>query len=145
VNLREWAGLVKAGAGRLPLELAKVVDFAGGDASEIARDMIGVKQDWWLTLADSTKQDKALLAKAGYNFTPPEYNPLLREGELKESFEWGANGLQAYLTSSDPVMFFHEYGTAAMPPRPVIGPAMLEAAAVAQTALGTIAKEILEP
>lgn len=132
--------MVKAGAARLPLELAKVVEFTGFDACEIAHDMIGVLQPDWPPLADSTMADKKKLG-----FQPPDYDPLLRGDTLKESFEWGANGFQAYLTSSDPVMFFHEWGTAAMPPRPVIGPAMLEAAAIAQAALGTVAKEMLEP
>ncbi len=132
--------MVKAAARRLPTELAQVVEFAGEDACVIAEEKIGVLQPDWDPLADSTVVDKTRLG-----FEPPDYDPLLRKGDLKVSFEWGANGLQAYLTSKDPVMFWHEYGTAAMPPRPVIGPAMLEAGLVAQVALGKVAQEMLEP
>ena len=71
----------------------------------------------WATLADSTEEEKGRL---GY----PLNAPLLRDGELQKSFQHEQEGMEGVVGSTDPVMVYHEFGTAKMPPRPVVGPAL---------------------
>lgn len=72
----------------------------------------------WERLADSTEQQK--IAK-GY----PSDAPLLASGEMRDSFTHEVSGMEAIIGSTDPKMVFHEFGTAKMPPRPVLGPAVV--------------------
>lgn len=73
----------------------------------------------WAELADSTKEEKARL---GYFFND-DYNPLLRTGELQESYTHEVKGLEAVIGSKSDIAVYHEFGTPKMPPRPVLGPA----------------------
>lgn len=70
----------------------------------------------WAPLADSTEQHKATM---GY----PADAPLLATGEMQESIQHVVQGLEAQIGSNDEKMIYHEFGTAKMPPRPVLGPA----------------------
>lgn len=81
------------------------------------QDAVGPYPEW-APLADSTMEDKE---RGGY--APPD-NPLLRDGDLRESFQHERNGLEGVVGSTDPKMEFHEFGTVKMPPRPVVGPAL---------------------
>ncbi len=73
----------------------------------------------WAPLADSTEDEKARL---GY----PADAPLLREGDLQDSFRHEQNGDEGIVGSTDPKMVYHEFGTNRMPPRPVVGPALFK-------------------
>jgi phage gpG-like protein len=100
-----------------------------------ASDQIGHYQEQhgefpaWAPLADSTEEEKARL---GY---PPDA-PLLREGDLKNSFSHEVRGLEAVVGSTDPVMVYHEFGTSRMPPRPALGPALYKNREAIQKLLG---------
>lgn len=104
---------------------------------EDARAQIGHYQDAvgnypaWEPLAESTEDEKARL---GYETEAP----LLREGDLRNSFRRSMDGDDAVVIgSTDPVMEYHEFGTDKMPPRPVIGPAALKKMPEIQALLGT--------
>lgn len=71
----------------------------------------------WPELADATKDDRV---RQGFS----EDEPLLRTGELRDTIGHETHGLQATVGSTSDVMVFHEFGTAKMPPRPVLGPAV---------------------
>ena len=42
---------------------------------------------------------------------------------MRDSITHEVHGLEAVIGSTDPKMVYHEFGTAKMPPRPVMGPA----------------------
>jgi hypothetical protein len=138
VNIQEWALLVRGAAETLPARLEEVVAQVAVIAVESAKDKIGVQQGYWDELRPSTKADKKRLG-----FSGPYFSPLLRKGELLASIEGAQEGLTATLLSTDEVMFWHEYGTAKMAPRPVIGPSMLEASEIGSDALVSIARTLL--
>ncbi|EXF95803.1 hypothetical protein HK44_020670 [Pseudomonas fluorescens HK44] len=72
----------------------------------------------WADLADSTEASKAA---NGY----PADSPLRANGDLAESFTHTTHGLETVVGSTDPVMVYHEFGTPKMPPRNVVGAALL--------------------
>jgi phage gpG-like protein len=65
----------------------------------------------WAQLADSTRADKE---KLGYS--PPD-NPLLREGDLRDSIGHVVSGHEAAVGSNSDVAVYQELGTRHMPPR----------------------------
>lgn len=73
----------------------------------------------WAPLAESTEAEKARL---GY----PTDAPLLRTGELQDSFGHEAHGNEGVVGSTDKTMVYHEMGTEKMPPRPALGPAVFK-------------------
>lgn len=83
----------------------------------------------WPELADSTKDERV---KLGYS----ENEPLLRSGELRDSSQHEAHGLEGVTGSTDPVMGYQEFGTAKIPARPVWGPAALKSKDRVQRILG---------
>jgi len=72
----------------------------------------------WEDLADATIDDRV---RNGY--TPND--PLLRSGELRDSISHETRALEAVIGSNSDLMVFHELGTEKMPPRAVLGPALL--------------------
>jgi HK97 gp10 family phage protein len=70
----------------------------------------------WAELADSTKEDRV---RQGY----PENEPLLREGDLRDSYQHEVKGYEAAIGSDSDIAVYHEFGTVKMPARPVLGPA----------------------
>ncbi|MDY7559965.1 hypothetical protein QN366_04815 [Pseudomonas sp. CCC3.2] len=89
-----------------------------------AKDEIGHYQSGigpfaaWAPLADSTETRKA---EKGY----PADSPLLATGEMRDSITRKTHALEAVVGSTDPKMVYHEFGTPKIPPRPVLGPALL--------------------
>lgn len=75
--------------------------------------------DAWKELADFTKQDR--VAKG---FT--ENDPLLRTGELRDSIENEVHGFEAVIGSASDVAVYQELGTDKIPPRPFLGPALVQ-------------------
>jgi hypothetical protein len=103
----------------------------------------------WAPLAESTEAEKERL---GY----PSDAPLLREGDLQQSFTHSTDGPREGLVgSTDDTMLYHEMGTSKMPPRPVVGPAWFDNSekvrrllghAVAEAIIGgNVAEEYLLP
>ncbi len=101
-----------------------------------AREQIGRYQPavgaypQWAPLAESTDEEKARLGA-------PADAPLLRWGDLKRSFRSTLISDEEVIVGSiDPNMDWHEFGTIKMPPRPVLGPALLKNIEQIQRLLG---------
>ncbi len=75
-----------------------------------ARAAIGKEHELWPALAPSTIADRV---SKGY--APNE--PLLRTGELRDSIEWTASGLEGCVGSDSPIAVWQELGTSRIPPR----------------------------
>ncbi len=74
----------------------------------------------WAPLADSTEAEKARMGA-------PADAPLLRTGELLASFSHQLESdTEGVFGSTDPVLQYQEFGTATIPPRPVLGPAVFK-------------------
>ena len=85
----------------------------------------------WAQLSDETEWRKA---HAGY----PVDAPLLETGFMRDSIQHEVDGWEAVMGSTDPKMLWHENGTDRIPPRPVIGPALLHNMDMIQSKLGGI-------
>ena len=101
-----------------------------------AKDQIGHYQPGvgefpaWAPLAESTEAEKARLGA-------PLGAPLLRHGGLYASFQHEVLAPDdGVVGSTDPTLVFHEFGTSKMPPRPVMGPAVVRNRAQIQKILG---------
>lgn len=88
----------------------------------------------WNDLAESTEESKA---KHGY----PANAPLEATGEMGDSITHVRNGLEAVIGATDPKMFYHEFGTPRIPPRPVMGPSVLRSREYIRRTIGAAAVE----
>lgn len=92
--------------------------------AETAKDEVGHYQpsvgpfNKWDDLADSTEADKA---RKGF----PADAPLERTGGFRDSWQFEVDGLEAVVGSKDGKAPWFEFGTTRMPPRPVLGPAVI--------------------
>lgn len=129
IPLNEWPAVLE----RQIAELKPAVEVALREGAplieSIAREELGSYQPAvagfgygfpaWEDLAQSTIDDKE---RNGW----PTPSPLLRVGELRESIHAEATGLSLIVGSNDPIVKFQEFGTSRIPPRPFIGPALIE-------------------
>lgn len=84
----------------------------------------------WAPLAPSTEAEKARLGA-------PLGAPLLRHGGLYASFQHEVESPEeGVVGSTDPTLVYHEFGTSKMPPRPVLGPAVVRTREKVQQILG---------
>ena len=72
----------------------------------------------WAELTDYTKKDRVA---QGFS----ENEPLYRTGELRDSVSHEIGLRDALVGSDSDIMVYHEFGTSRMPPRPVLGPALI--------------------
>lgn len=100
-----------------------VTDTAGAIIEKDAKARIGYYQSAigpfpaWAPLAESTEAAKARMG------APPNA-PLLATGEMYASIDHSMEAIdRTVIGSRDEKMVYHEYGTARIPPRPVLGPA----------------------
>jgi phage gpG-like protein len=96
------------------------------DVQKNAKARIGEYQDYtgpfnaWAPLAESTMEDRA--AKG---YAPNE--PLLREGDLRDSIEIERRHDEAVVGSKSDIALWQELGTdRGIPPRPFLGPALYD-------------------
>ncbi len=119
-----------------PVILHAGLEVVAAHIEKVAKDAIGEYQDApgpfaaWPELADSTKA--ARLAK-GYS----ENEPLLREGDLRDSITHEVRGLEAVIGSESDIAEYQECGTATIPPRPFIGPAAINSEQVILDVIGS--------
>lgn len=73
--------------------------------------------------------------KEQLGYAPPD-NPLVREGDLRDSISHEVHALEAFIGSPDERMPWFEFGTSRMPPRPVLGPAAESSKAVIEKLIG---------
>lgn len=134
--MREFASLgalarhLEAVVARMPAVEEKVLGAIGSAVVRRAQEKIGYYQEGigpfeaWPALAPATVAEKERLG-----YAPPD-NPLLRTGALRDSYHFvvtrGLTAPEVTAGTNDPVGLWQEMGTSTIPPRPVIGPAMLE-------------------
>src|ERR1700751_3553459 len=70
----------------------------------------------WPELAEATQERREKLG-----FTPND--PLLMSGDLRDTIEHRTAELETEIGSDSDIMVYQEFGTATIPPRPVLGPA----------------------
>lgn len=105
------------------LETRKALEEAAKVVEKEAKAVIGDYQPEagpfaaWAQLADSTLAEKE---KLGYS--PPD-NPLLREGNLRDSIGHVVDGHEAAVGSNEDVAVYQELGTKSIPPRSFLGAA----------------------
>jgi HK97 gp10 family phage protein len=100
-----------------------------------AKDEIGHYQpsigpfNAWDPLADSTEEDKA---RKGFEPNAP----LERTGQFRDSWKSEAEGKEGVVGSTDERAPWFEFGTTKMPPRPVLGPAVIHNSAAIKKIIG---------
>lgn len=106
------------------LALHKGLKAACVEVEKTAKGEIGTYQTAigpfpaWAPLADSTEDQKA---RMGY----PADSPLLASGDMQASYTNEVQGLEGVIGTNDEKALYDETGTTNMPPRPVLGPAVL--------------------
>lgn len=76
----------------------------------------------WPSLAATTIEGyKGFPGKAGLGFSPPDYDPLLRTGEMRDSIKSSVSGRELRVGSDLDIAVWHELGTAKMPARSFLG------------------------
>jgi hypothetical protein len=142
LNLGEWCRELERQIGAVKPVITMALNEIGEAAVEIAREKIGHYQEAippfpaWAPLTEATKADRA---HQGY----PEDEPLLRRGDLRDSIGHRVEPLLLEVGSTDPVMRWDEFGTPRMPPRPVLGPTMIEIEPFAREVLGAALVDVL--
>ncbi|TAL01842.1 MAG: hypothetical protein EPO08_09130 [Rhodospirillaceae bacterium] len=143
MDISEWPKFLEQRIASLPAAVMTAAHEGVEIAAEIARDKIGEYQGAigsfpaWAPLATSTVEEKTRLG-----YAPPD-NPLLRTGELRDSIGTSVEravptaSVVAIVGSTSPIARYQEIGTTYIPPRPFIGPAMLEAEPAIADGLGT--------
>lgn len=128
-GLRTFSSMVEFADHLLERQAAVVTALRTGleicaeSIEKTAKEEIGNYQDAigpfeaWPDLADSTKADR--VAK-GYS----EDEPLLREGDLRDSIRHEVGALDAFIGSDSDIAVYQELGTDKIPPRPFLGTAL---------------------
>lgn len=126
--MREFAGFGEFADYLLSLNavqtvaVARALDESAALIEKDAKAEIGTYQEAvgpfpaWAPLAPSTVADRV---RQGY--APDE--PLLREGDLRDSITHETRGLDAVVGSNSDIAVYQELGTEHIPPRPFLGPA----------------------
>ena len=112
IGFGEYAAQLRAAAASVKPLLELTLEFEMKVLALEARELPGAGHPFWPPLAEVTEEEKARL---GYGVP----DPLLREGELRDGIEGGAEGSVGYLGNSDQKAVYHEIGTAKMPARPI--------------------------
>jgi hypothetical protein len=111
------------------------LEAIGKYVKEKAQSKFGIYQDAvgefpaWEQLADSTQAERERL---GYS----PNDPLYRTGDLMASIDDNVTPNKVQVGSANPIMVWQEEGTPTIPPRPVLGPAMLESVEEIKKILG---------
>lgn len=142
--MREFGSLGKFADHLLALQVTELVALNRGLercaklVEATAKAEIGVYQDEvgsfpaWAELADATKKDRV---RQGFT----ENDPLLRTGQLQQSISHQTELIETIIGSTDEVMVYQELGTPTIPPRPVLGPAVVRNAEKIRKVLGEAA------
>ena len=139
---RSFGALARAlqrAAERLPETYAASMEAGAKAVQQDAKARIGHYQDGWPALAASTVAEKRRL---GYADAEND-NPLLRTGEMRDSIQAEASARGFVVGSADPVMGYQELGTATIPPRPVLAPALHDTAPAIAKDLGLAIQKTL--
>ncbi len=112
----------------------------------IAKGLIGHENPEWAPLAPRTIAEKA---SQGYTGRISATDPLYRTGEMRESIEAVAEGLNGIVGSHDRVALWQEMGTlrptGSIPPRPFLGLAMSRVYPIADKLFGELGVRLTTP
>lgn len=135
LDCAQVAAHFRRAAATLPEELAGVVATVITAARIEAKSYIGHQQESWPRLSDATilgffhERGFWIPGKADLGFAPPDYEPLLRTGQMRDSISTAQDGLVGIVGSDDKVMLFQEMGTPGarypIPPRPTLALALM--------------------
>lgn len=127
--------------GALPAEVTEAEHAAVQRGAEMieaeAKAEIGTYQgaigDYpeWAPLAARTVKEKTELG-----YAPPD-NPLLREGDMRDSIEHTAQGHEAAIGSNDQIAVYQELGTSRIPARSFLGRAAARTGEAVAEAIGS--------
>jgi hypothetical protein len=119
-SIGDLARHLRAVADALPAAEERMLSLAGAAVQRIARDKLGKYQPGWPELAPATIADKA-----AHGWPTP--SPELRSGAMGDSVGVSVHPPAVTIGSASEIAKWQEFGTSRMPPRPSIGPAMIEA------------------
>jgi phage gpG-like protein len=134
-SLGAFASHLDIAAMRQALEITSGLREVATAIQKTAQGKLGEYQgavdhfDAWQELADSTKADR--VAK-GYT----EDDPLLRSGELRKSIGTAVSLTEATIGSTEDSAVYNELGTTKAPPRPFLGPSVIENEGLIKERLG---------
>ena len=140
MSFGEYAAFLRRSIEKVPLELETVSAVVAENAAIEARSMIGVKQPGWEDLTESTKASKGKLG-----FAPPDFNPLLRSGSMRDSIRFISTSMGGVIGSDDKTLVYHEMGTSKMVARPLLGQALMRTMPLLEQMLGESAEMLLTP
>lgn len=156
----EVAEYYRLSAIRCEAELSGVVVTVVEAAAVRARGYIGHQQTdlfmGWQPLSPATVSgfhhpEKGWIpgkADLGYG-NPPDYDPLLREGDLRASISSESAGLEGMVGSTSKIALYQEIGTPGaeypIPPRPFLAKGLMEAAYDIEGLAGEVAIGLLMP
>lgn len=144
ISIAEFARRLERVDAEMHAVVPLMLRVIGEEGERIAKRKIGHRQPGWAELAPSTVEDKASLG-----FGPPDFQPLERTRQMQASIGHSVAGPVLTLGATDKVMLFHEFGSRNIPagsynpPRPVIGPTMMELEATVQAMGGRVVTRIL--
>lgn len=106
-------------------EVAEMVEHSAKDKLGEYQPQVGPFPAW-APLSDYTLYGWGWYpGKVDLGYAPPD-NPLVREGDLRESIGHEVDHLDAVIGSPEDNALYQELGTSKMPPRPFLGPAGFE-------------------
>lgn len=155
ITFGEAAEFYRQAARQVEVDLHEVVVNVAASASERAKGYIGHLQPEWAPLSDATIEGFMhpagfwITGKRDLGFAGPDYEPLERSGQMRDSIEPFADGLTGGVVSDDKVMLFQEMGTPGaqfpIPPRPVLALALMHGVPDIVELCGQVAVRALVP
>lgn len=146
IDISAWPKNLERQLGALRPAIEAALSEIGIVAVETARKKIGHYQvrsgpfEAWAPLKPRTIAEKQRL---GYTGRLSDDDPLYRTGEMRLSISYRIEGLALTIGSPDQVAKFQEIGTARIPPRPFIGPALFEVQPLAGEKLARSVYDVL--
>lgn len=139
------ARALERAAAELPETYAAAMQAGAESVKRDAQARIGHRQPGWQELAESTVAEKTRLGYAGVPVPggDGDQNPLLRTGDMRDSIKAEASAEGFVVGSADDVLAYQELGTSRIPPRPVLGPALLNTAPALTSVLGAAVEKTL--
>lgn len=156
ITCAEAAAFFRLSAGRKDILLSEVLGTIVGAGVAKAKEFIGNSQEGWAPLSTATTggfrhragfwiQGKDALGYGG----PPDYDPLLRSGSMRDTIEGEVDGLVGVIGSASKIALYQELGTEGaeypIPPRPFLAKALQEVTPEAVILLEEVAVKLLVP
>ena len=155
ITFGEAAEYYRQAADLIEEDLHAVVVAVAARAAERAQGYIGHLQPEWAPLSDATIEGFWhpagfwITGKRELGFEGPDYEPLLRSGQMEQSIQPVADGLTGGVVSDDKVMLFQEMGTPGarfpIPPRPVLALGLMHSIPDLVEECGQVAMRALVP